>query len=169
MIRFEEMKLDENSPIYMQIIDFIRGGLAAETIVYGDELPSRRMLSAILGINPNTVQKAYAMLEDEALIRSHTGAKSCISASPPELAKIKDALAEEGGRRAVQTLKAAGYSKAEAIAMIERYWDAEDAGCATKAGSVADMANAGDAADMETAPDGKAGDTEKAERTGGCI
>ena len=27
---------------------------------------------------------------------------------------------------AVQTLKAAGYSKAEAIAMIERYWDAED-------------------------------------------
>ena len=74
MIRFEEMKLDENSPIYMQIIDFIRGGLAAGTIVYGDELPSRRMLSAILGINPNTVQKAYAMLEAGELIRSHTGA-----------------------------------------------------------------------------------------------
>ena len=60
------------------------------------------------------------------LIRSHTGAKSCISASPQKIAEIKDALAEEGGRRAVQTLKAAGYSKAEAIAMIERYWDAED-------------------------------------------
>ena len=68
MIRFEEMKLDENSPIYMQIIDFIRGGLAAGTIVYGDELPSRRVLSAILGINPNTVQKAYAMLEAGELI-----------------------------------------------------------------------------------------------------
>lgn len=126
MIRFEEMKLDENSPIYLQIIDFIKGGLAAGTIVYGDELPSRRMLSALLGINPNTVQKAYAMLEAEALIRSHTGAKSCISAAPQKIAEIKDALAEEGGRRAVQTLKAAGYSKAEAIAMIERYWDAED-------------------------------------------
>ena len=126
MIHFEEMKLDENSPIYLQIIDFIRGGLAAGTIVYGDELPSRRMLSALLGINPNTVQKAYAMLEAEALIRSHTGAKSCISAVPQKIAEIKDALAEEGGRRAVQTLKAAGYSKAEAIAMIERYWDAED-------------------------------------------
>ena len=66
------------------------------------------------------------MLEAEALIRSHTGAKSCISAAPQKIAEIKDALAEEGGRRAVQTLKAAGYSKAEAIAMIERYWDAED-------------------------------------------
>ena len=127
MIHFEEMKLDENSPIYLQIIDFIKGGLAAGTIVYGDELPSRRMLSALLGINPNTVQKAYAMLEAEALIRSHTGAKSCISAAPQKIAEIKDALAEDGGgRRAVQTLKAAGYSKAEAIAMIERYWDAED-------------------------------------------
>ena len=126
MIHFEEMKLDENSPIYLQIIDFIKGGLAAGTIVYGDELPSRRMLSALLGINPNTVQKAYAMLEAEALIRSHTGAKRCISAAPQKIAEIKDALADEGGRRAVQTLKAAGYSKAEAIAMIERYWDAED-------------------------------------------
>ena len=126
MIHFEEMKLDENSPIYLQIIDFIKGGLAAGTIVYGDELTSRRMLSALLGINPNTVQKAYAMLEAEALTRSHTGAKSCISAAPQKIAEIKDALAEEGGRRAVQTLKAAGYSKAEAIAMIERYWDAED-------------------------------------------
>ena len=78
MIRFEEMKLDENSPIYMQIIDFIRGGLAAGTIVYGDELPSRRVLSAILGINPNTVQKAYAMLEAGELIRSHTEEASIV-------------------------------------------------------------------------------------------
>ena len=72
MIRFEEIKLDENSPIYMQIIDFIRGGLAAGTIVYGDELPSRRMLSAILGINPNTVQKAYAVPHRKKLPRSRT-------------------------------------------------------------------------------------------------
>lgn len=126
MIRFEEMKLDANSPIYMQIIDFIKGGLAAGTIAYGDELPSRRMLSALLGINPNTVQKAYAMLEAEALISSHAGAKSCISATPQKVAEIKGTLAEEGGRRAVQTLKAAGYTKEEAIAMIERYWDTEE-------------------------------------------
>ena len=126
MIRFEEMKLDANSPIDMQIIDFIKGGLAAGTIAYGDELPSRRMLSALLGINPNTVQKAYAMLEAEALISSHSGAKSCISATPQKVAEIKGTLAEEGGRRAVQTLKAAGYTKEEAIAMIERYWDTEE-------------------------------------------
>lgn len=126
MIHFEEMKLDGSSPIYLQIIDFIKGGLAAGTIVSGDELPSRRMLSALLGINPNTVQKAYAMLEAEGLIHSHTGAKSCISARPRQIDEIRGTLAEEGGRRAVQTLKAAGYSKEEAIAMIRRYWDAEE-------------------------------------------
>ena len=56
------MKIDPDSgtPIYLQIIDFIKGGLAAGTIVYGDELPSRRVLSAILGINPNTVQTINA-------------------------------------------------------------------------------------------------------------
>ena len=76
MIRFEEMKLDENSPIYMQIIDFIRGGLAAGTIVYGDELPSRRVLSAILGINPNTVAKAYQELELQGYVYTVAG-KGC--------------------------------------------------------------------------------------------
>ena len=73
MIHFEEMKLDENSPIYLQIIDFIKGGLAAGTIVYGDELPSRRMLSALLGINPNTVQKAYAALEQQGIVYTIPG------------------------------------------------------------------------------------------------
>ena len=38
-----------------------------------DELPSRRVLSAMLGVNPNTIQKAYKILEDNALIASHGG------------------------------------------------------------------------------------------------
>ena len=125
MIAFEKMKMDGNSPIYMQVVDFIKRGLASGEIVYGDELPSRRVLSALLGINPNTVQKAYALLEGEELISSHSGAKSFVSASDEKITQIKAELTEEGGRRAIEILKAAGYSKAEAVAILEKYWDAE--------------------------------------------
>ena len=121
-----QLDLHSRAPIYQQLKEKILRLIMAGAIGPGDPLPSVRVMARELGINPNTVQKAYAMLEAGELIRSHTGAKSCISASPKKITEIKDALAEEGGRRAVQTLKAAGYSKAEAIAMIERYWDAED-------------------------------------------
>ena len=125
MIEFEKMKMDGNSPIYMQVVDFVKRGLASGEIVYGDELPSRRVLSALLGINPNTVQKAYALLEDEKLISSHSGAKSFVSASDEKITQTKAELTEEGGRRAIEILKAAGYSKAGAVAVLEKYWDAE--------------------------------------------
>ena len=118
MVDFEKIKMDGSGPIYMQ-------GLASGEVKFGDAMPSRRVLSALLGINPNTVQKAYALMEAEELISSHAGAKSCISASDEKIAQIKAELTEEGARMAIGTLKAAGYSKEEAIAVLEKYWDAE--------------------------------------------
>ena len=126
MIEFEKMKMDGNSPIYMQVVDFVKQGLASGEIVYGDELPSRRVLSALLVINPNTVQKAYALLEGEELISSHSGAKSFVSASDEKITQIQAELTEEGGRRAIEILKSAGYNKAAAITLLEKYWDAEE-------------------------------------------
>ena len=76
MISFEDFVMEPGVPIYLQILRYIKRGVAAGTIRDGDELPSRRVLSALLGVNPNTVQKAYRVLEEEALIESHTGARS---------------------------------------------------------------------------------------------
>ena len=125
MINFEKLKIEGNEPIYVQLVSFVKQGLAAGEIESGDELPSRRVVSALLGINPNTVQKAYAMLEDEDLISSRPGAKSCISAGPGKIAEIRAILAEESGRRAIEALKAAGFTKEEALSVIEKYWEEE--------------------------------------------
>ena len=63
MISFDSFIPDKILPIYLQIILFIKRGIIGGTIKNGDELPSRRVLSALLGVNPNTVQKAFAPLE----------------------------------------------------------------------------------------------------------
>ena len=78
MISFEEFKKNDRIPIYLQILLYVKRGILSGEIQRGDVLPSRRMLSALLGVNPNTVQKAYRMLEEEGLILSHSGAKSMI-------------------------------------------------------------------------------------------
>ena len=49
MVSFEDMKLEEGSPIYLQIIHHLKMGIAAGTVQDGEELPSRRTLSAQIG------------------------------------------------------------------------------------------------------------------------
>ena len=122
MIRFEEMKLDENSPIYMQIIDFIRGGLAAGTrwFMGMNFRHTARAFGEFGHQSQYSAEGVYAMLEAGELDPfRHTGAKSCVqclTAKVAEESRTRCAEREGGELGAVQTLKAAGYSKAEAIA-----------------------------------------------------
>mgnify|MGYP003317226624 FL=1 len=124
MISFEKFMMQDGSPIYVQILLYIKRGIIAGIISDGDELPSRRVLSALLGVNPNTVQKAYKMLEDEGLIQSRTGAKSCVAVTVGQLREIREELLEDDAKNAVNSLKLMGVSKEEAHALIDKYWEA---------------------------------------------
>lgn len=116
----------EGIPLYRQIIRHVQRGLAAGTIRFGDELPSRRTLSALLGVNPNTVQKAYRILEEEGIITSHTGAKSLMAADEQTVERVRrELLAEEAGAL-VRAMRQMGVSREEALAEVRRLWDAPE-------------------------------------------
>lgn len=123
MISFNEFTMQEGSPIYQQILLYIKRGVIAGTIENGDELPSRRVLSALLGVNPNTVQKAYRLLEEEKLIESMQGSKSTMALTAEKVAIIREELLEADARGAVLKLKQMGVSKKEAISLINKYWE----------------------------------------------
>jgi len=115
--------MEDGMAIYLQILQYIKRGIIAGTIVDGDELPSRRMLSALLGVNPNTVHKAYRMLEEEGLIASHSGAKSCMVLTAETIETVRAELLEGDAVNIVTAMKQMGLSKAEALQLLERYWD----------------------------------------------
>ena len=123
MISFEQFRMEDGVPIYLQILLYIKRGMVAGTVVDGDELPSRRMLSALLSVNPNTVQKAYRMLEEEGLIQSHSGAKSYAMVSGEKIAQIRTELLENDAQNVVRTLKQMGVTREEALALIVKYWE----------------------------------------------
>lgn len=125
MISFENFIMADGSPIYLQILLYIKRGIIAGIICDGDELPSRRVLSALLGVNPNTVQKAYKLLEDEGLIASRAGAKSCVVVTEQKLAEIRTELLEADAKDAIAKLKLMGVSQEEAHALIDKYWKEE--------------------------------------------
>ncbi len=123
MITFEFFKLEEGTPIYQQILLYIKRGIIAGSIVSGDELPSRRVMSALLGINPNTVQKAYRMLEEEGLITSHSGAKSYVDVTEEKTQQIRKELLQNDAKSIVSTMKQMGLSKLDAIKLISENWE----------------------------------------------
>lgn len=123
MISFDNFIIRDDIPIYLQILRHIKRGIVSGAVVNGDELPSRRVLSALLGVNPNTIQKAYRMLEDEELIESHSGAKSFVVLDVKRMEAVRNELVEDDARGAVEKLKDMGISKSEALELIEKYWN----------------------------------------------
>jgi GntR family transcriptional regulator len=61
------------TPIYRQIIDQVRLGVATGALVAGDAMPSVRALAEENLMNPNTVVKAYAELVRDGVLESHHG------------------------------------------------------------------------------------------------
>lgn len=123
MILFDGLTIKNDIPIYLQIIRHIKRGVVSGEVKNGDELPSRRVLSAFLGVNPNTIQKAYKLLEEEGLIESHLGAKSYVVLDGERIKAVREELVEDDAKIAVEKLKDMGISKEEAVALIEKYWN----------------------------------------------
>jgi GntR family transcriptional regulator len=84
-VRFNlQLDLHTGVPVYRQIIDQVRGAMAARTLAAGDQLPTVRQLAVDLAINPNTVMRAYRELELGGLIETHQGTGTFIANKKPE-------------------------------------------------------------------------------------
>ena len=83
--RFEfGLDLHTGVPVYRQLIDQVRAGIASGSLTAGDQLPTVRQLAVDLAINPNTVMRAYRELELGGLLETHQGTGTFISDKKPE-------------------------------------------------------------------------------------
>ena len=89
-------------PIYEQLKKAIIENTLLGILEPDEQLPSVRSLSKELGVNPNTVQKAYQALESEGIIYSLAGKGSFVSSHIQILPSIK--------RNAEKALSSAGWT-----------------------------------------------------------
>ena len=66
-------------PLFQQLVDGVKDGVARGRLAAGDRLPSVRDLAKELVINPNTIAKAYRALEAEGVTYSRRGAGTFIA------------------------------------------------------------------------------------------
>jgi len=76
-------------PIYLQIETQVKNAIAAGALKRDQALPSVRRLAAELGINPNTVARAYQELEREGVIATVHGGGTYVAESVPRLLKAE--------------------------------------------------------------------------------
>ena len=79
-------------PLYDQIVSGVLRLKAVGALLPGDKLPSVRALALEIGINPNTVQKAYGILESNGVICTMAGKGSFVSQDEAAMEMIAPAV-----------------------------------------------------------------------------
>jgi GntR family transcriptional regulator len=119
-----QLALDLHSgvPVYRQLIDQVRGGIASGSLTAGDQLPTVRQLAVDLAINPNTVMRAYRELELGGLLETHQGTGTVISNKKPEKksAERERQLGQMAGEFAARA-GAAGFTLEEIIDRLREF------------------------------------------------
>ena len=80
---------DNERPIYIQLVEIIRIEIVSGKFKKGQRMPSVRELALIMKVNPNTMQKALAELENEQLIYTERTNGKYVTEDEELIEKIK--------------------------------------------------------------------------------
>ena len=87
------LDFDPTRPIYLQIIEAVKKRAVQGVYRAGDSLPSVREMATEMGVNPNTMSRAYMELEREGFITTRRGQGSSITKSAKRIDNERRALA----------------------------------------------------------------------------
>ena len=114
-------------PVYLQIIRQFKLLILQGQLKNGDEVPSRRLLAAHLGVNPNTVQKAFAELEKDGLITTPPNAKSVVHTDDTALDRLREEILEVQVSMLTEVAKSIGLTCEQLVSMINNDWNGSTA------------------------------------------
>ena len=112
------LNYQSKDPIYLQIKNRIAELVLLGVYPPGTQLPSVRSLAGELGINPNTIQKAYQELEAAGITCSVSG-KGSFVAQTQNAQTILQGKARQQMDAALHQAKLAGFSKEQVLAWVE--------------------------------------------------
>ena len=115
-----EFVFDNNIPIYIQLLDYLKIYLISGVFKSGEKLPSVREFATTFKVNPNTMQKALSELESMKLIYTERTNGKFVTEDKELIEKLKDEYALTLAKSYFQGMKRIGLRKAESIKYLER-------------------------------------------------
>ena len=105
-------------PVYLQLIEQVKHGIAIGALRPGDQLPTVRKLAEQLVINPNTVVRAYRELQHEGILELKQGSGAFVRGAPEGGVRISRKV-QQVVEAAVDRLEAAGLSEQDIRRLFE--------------------------------------------------
>ena len=109
-------------PVYEQIVDYYEKLIVKGILAKDSQMPSVRQTAAELSINPNTIQKAYGLLEKNGFIYSVKG-KGSFVADNSGLIKVKQKEWLEEMKTHLEAGKELGVNREELDSLISEVFD----------------------------------------------
>ena len=110
---------DNERPIYVQLVEKLRIEIVSGKLKKGERIPSVRELALTTKVNPNTMQKALAELENEGLIYTERTNGKFVTDNRELIEKIKRKLAEEKVNNYIKDMKNIGITYEQSLQYLQ--------------------------------------------------
>ncbi len=120
------MNFNNNSPIYLQIINKIKQDIVKEVYHPGDKLPSVREMAIETQVNPNTIQRVYQELDRQGITYTRRGMGTYITDDKTKINEIREQLAEKIFKKFVHIARKAGYTDVKILEQVKKYLKEEE-------------------------------------------
>ena len=112
-------------PIYAQLVERLKAKILAGIYPPGGHLDSVRDLAAAAGVNPNTMQRALAQLENEGLVRTERTAGRYVTEDRALIEQLRAEAARNLTAEFLEKMRGIGYGLEQAAALLERWNEKE--------------------------------------------
>ena len=114
-----EFTFDNNIPIYIQLLEYMKIYLISGAFKCGEKLPSVRDFATTFKVNPNTMQKALTELENQKLIYTERTNGKYVTKDKSLIDQLKNEYAITLAKSYFEGMKKIGLGKADSIKYLE--------------------------------------------------
>ncbi|WP_312692901.1 GntR family transcriptional regulator [Caproiciproducens sp.] len=112
--------LKSDRPIYSQLVEQIELLIVSGIYPAGSKLPSVRDMAGEASVNPNTMQRALAQLENDGLLYSQRTSGRFVTEDVESIMKTKNSLAQGLIKEFIENMSNLGYDRQQTISLLER-------------------------------------------------
>ena len=110
---------NDNTPIYLQIMNGLQREIARGAYPPGSRLASVRELALEAGVNPNTMQRALAELERQGLVNSQRTAGRFVTEDTAALSALRRSMSDSIISDFFRSMLSLGLSKKEILSLVQ--------------------------------------------------
>ena len=114
-------EFQSDRPIYAQLMEQIKRRIITGIYPPGEKMPSVRELAAEASVNPNTMQRAFAQLEQEGLLYTQRTSGRFVTEDQQRILEMETEMADELAKRFLEDMEQLGYNCRQAVEVLERF------------------------------------------------